>query len=250
MTDKPFDFEKIKLTVQRISQTRFVLAISLIVTGIVFILNPEQSVENMGRDLAFCMVFAAGAMIIAKIAAKERFVRFLPALILLAAGGLMCFYPDNLSAYFRLLLALLIIINGAINLLDILGLTQPRKIIAALRVKVEAFFTRLKKPKELVEGMEEEAGKFMNPLYKIVSESKWHKVVYFTTNFLAVILGVLLLFQPDLSITIFGLIIIYTGISDLVMAFKTRKMSKDLRNKEHRKTMPEEPDEREKKAEG
>ena len=58
-----------------------------------------------------------------------------------------------------------------------------------------------------------------------------HKAVYFAINLLAVILGVMLLVRPNISITIFGVIMIYAGSSNLVMAFRTRKISKELRNK-------------------
>ena len=51
-------------------------------------------------------------------------------------------------------------------------------------------------------------------------------------NLLSVILGVLLLVKADLSITVFGLIFVYVGISDFVMAFRTRKVSEKLRNGE------------------
>ena len=231
LTKKTIDFEKIMRTVERISQNRFIIAIFLVIDGFVFLFNPAESVENMGRAIAGSMVLAAGAMIIAKIVAKERFVRFLPALILLAAGVLMYFYPNFLSAYFRLLLALVIVIQGTINLLDVLGLTQAREFVTALRDKAVKFFSRIKNPKQIDEGMEGEAGKILNPLYKIVSESKWHKAVYFAINLLAVILGVMLLVRPNISITILGVIMIYAGSSNLVMAFRTRKISKELRNK-------------------
>ncbi len=121
--------------------------------------------------------------------------------------------------------------NGTINLLDILGLTQAREFVTALKDKAEKFFSRIKSPQAIEEGMEGEAGKILNPLDKIISESNRHKAVYFTINLLAVILGVMLLVRPNLSITIFGLIMIYAGSSNLVMAFRTWKISKDLRDK-------------------
>ncbi|MBR7174211.1 MAG: hypothetical protein IKD50_07270, partial [Clostridia bacterium] len=86
---KKIDLEKTVQTIERISQNRLILAIFLVIDGIVFLANPEQPVEEMGRSVAICMALAAGAMIIAKIVAKERLIRFIPALILLAAGGLM-----------------------------------------------------------------------------------------------------------------------------------------------------------------
>ena len=229
---KKIDLEKTVQTIERISQNRLILAIFLVIDGIVFLANPEQPVEEMGRSVAICMALAAGAMIIAKIVAKERLIRFIPAFILLAAGGLMYFYPDVLSAYFRLLLALVIIINGALNLLDVMGLSRAREMLTALRDKAAKFFSRVKTPKTFDDGIDEQANKYFRPLQKIVSESEGHKAVYFVVNLLSVILGVLLLVKADLSITVFGLIFVYVGISDFVMAYRTRKVSEKLRNGE------------------
>ena len=236
-----FNLEKTVQTIERISQNRLILALFLVIDGIVFLSNPEQPVEEMGCSIAICMVFAAGAMIIAKIVAKERLVRFIPALILLAAGGLMYYYPDVLSAYFRLLLALVIIINGLLNLFDILGLSRAQEMVTALRDKITEVFSRVKTPKDLDNGIDEQGNRYLRPLQKIVSESKRPKTVYFATNLLSVILGVLLLVQPNLSITVFGLIFVYVGISDFVMVFRTRKISEKLKNGKYREILFEEP---------
>lgn len=242
MKKASFDLEKTLKMVERISQNRLILALFLVVDGILFLANPEQPVEGMGQSIAICMILAAGAMIVAKIVAKERLVRFIPALLLLAAGVLMYFYPDVLSAYFRLLLALVIIINGLLNLFDLLGLGRARETVTALRDKITSLFSRVKTPKDLDNGIDEQGNRYLRPLQKIVSESKGLKAVYFVTNLLSVSLGVLLLVQPNLSITAFGLIFIYVGISDFVMVFRTRKISEKLRNREFRDILFEEPE--------
>lgn len=242
MKKASFDLEKTLKTIERISQNRLILALFLVVDGILFLTNPAQPVEGMGQSIAICMVFAAGAMIVAKIVAKEHLVRFIPALLLLAAGVLMYFYPDVLSAYFRLLLALVIIINGLLNLFDLLGLGHARETVTTLRDKITSLFSRVKTPKDLDNGINEQSNRYLRPLQKIVSESKGRKPVYFVTNLLSVSLGVLLLVQPNLSITAFGLIFIYVGISDFVMVFRTRKISEKLRNREFRDILFEEPE--------
>jgi uncharacterized membrane protein HdeD (DUF308 family) len=245
-----FDLEKTVRTVEQISRNRLILAIFLVVDGIIFLMNPEQPVENMGRTLAICMVFAAGAMIFSKIVAKERFISFLPALLLLTAGGLLYFFPDALSAYFRLILALVIIINGAVNLSGVLGLGRVQDSVVAFKSKLEKIFSKVKTTKELEDGMEEQTNKYLRPLHQIVSESERNKAFFFVTNLLSVILGVLLLVRPDMSITIFGIVFIYVGINDFVMAFRTRKISEKLRDKKFREILFEETDEHENRAEG
>jgi uncharacterized membrane protein HdeD (DUF308 family) len=244
MKKKGFDLEKTVLLLGRISRNRLILAVLLVVDGIVFLANPEQPVEEMGRTIAITMAFAAAAIIIPKIVAKERFVRFIPAFLLLAAGGLMFFYPDVLSAYFRLLLALVIIINGSINLLNVLGLSREQEIVVSFRDKITRLFSRIKSPKDLEEGIDEQASKYFRPLQKIISETEGHKIFYLATNVLAVILGALLLIKPDLSITVFGLIFIYVGISDFVMVYRTRKISEKLRDKKYREILLEDSEER------
>ena len=252
MKNTKIDLEKTVRIIERISQNRLILAIFLVVDGIIFLMNPEQPVENMGRTVATCMVFAAGAMIFSKIVAKEPFARFLPALLLLAAGGLLYFFPDVLSAYFRLILALMIVINGAVNLSGILGLSRVKDSIVAFKDKIGKAFARVKTSKELEDGMDEQANRYIRPLHQIVSESEGNNTFFFATNLLSVILGLLLLFWPNMSITIFGIVFIYVGINDFLMAFRTRKVSEKLRNKEYREILlgDEKADEHENQAEG
>lgn len=244
------DIEKTVLTVERISRNRMILAIALTVDGFMFLLNPGQTVEGMGRAIAITMLLAAGAMIITKITVKEPFVRFLPALILLAAGGLLYFFPKGLSAYFRLFLALLIIINGVVNLLSVLGLNSAKGILVTVEDKAQRAFSRLNSPKDLENGLQEQTKRYIRPLHQVVSESKGHKAVTVVTNLFSVILGVLLLVKADLSITIFGVIFIYVGFSDFLLAFRTRKISEKLRDKKYMEILLEETDEHENQAEG
>lgn len=249
MKKTPIDIEKTALLVERISRNRLILAIALIVDGILFLLNPGKTVEGMGRAIAISLLLAAGVMIIAKISVKEPFSRFLPALILLAAGGLMYFFPDVISAYFRIILALLIIINGSVNLLSILGLSRAQGILVTLKDRADSLRSRLKKPKDFENGIQEQTKRYIRPLYQVVSESEGHKVVSIVTNVFTVILGILLLVKADLSITIFGVIFIYVGFSDFLLAFRTRKISEKLRDKQFREILIEEADENENQAE-
>ena len=244
------DIEKTALMVERIARNRMILAIALTVDGIMFLMNPGKTVEGMGRAIAITMLLVAGAMIITKITVKEPFVRFVPVLILLAAGGLMYFFPEGLSAYFRLLLALLIIVNGIVNLLSFLGLSSAQGILVTVEDKAQKTFSRLKSPKDLGNGLQEQTNRYIRPLHQIVSESEGHKAVSVVTNLLSVLLGVLLLVKADLSITIFGVIFIYVGISDFLLAFRTRKISEKLRDKKYREILFEETDEHGNQAEG
>ena len=240
------DLEKTVHMVEQVSRNRLILAIFLVVDGVIFLMNPERPVEDMERAVALCMILTAGAMIIAKITARERFSSFLPALLLLAAGGLMHFFPDALSAYFRLMLALLIVINGSLNLLSILGLNRAKETLAAMESKGKNALSRLKKSKDLENGFQEQTKKYLRPLHQVVSETEGHKVVSFVTNLLSVILGVLLLVQANISITVFGLIFIYVGISDFLLAFGTRKIAQKLRDRKFKEILFEETDEHEK----
>lgn len=244
------DIEKTALMVERISRNRLILAIALVVDGVLFLLNPGQTVEGMGRAIAITMMLAAGTLIITKISVKEPFVRFLPALILLAAGGLLWFFPEKLSASFRFLLALLIIINGIVNLMSILGLSHTQDILATLDEKARKAFSRIKNSEDLENGLQEQTRRYMRPLHQVVSESEGHKAGSVVINLLSVILGVLLLVKADISITIFGIIFIYVGISDFLLAFKTRKISEKLRDKQYKEILFEETDGHENQAEG
>jgi uncharacterized membrane protein HdeD (DUF308 family) len=243
MKKTTIDIEKAAHTVEQISKNRLILAILLVVDGIIFLINPGQPVEGMGRAVATSIMIAAGALIISKIAAKERFVNFLPALILLAAGALMYFFPHVFSAYFRIIIALFITINGVVNLSGVLGLGRVHGFLVTFNSKASDLSSKVKTPEELNNGFDGQAEKYMRPLHKIVSESQGNKAVFFATNLLSVILGVLLLVKPDLSITIFGVIFIFVGVNDFLLAFRTRKISEKLRDKKYREILFEETDE-------
>jgi ABC-type multidrug transport system fused ATPase/permease subunit len=144
------------------------------------------------------------------------------------------------------MLALLIVINGSLNLLSILGLNRAQETLAAMESKGKNALSRLKKSKDLENGFQEQTKKYLRPLHQVVSETEGHKVVSFVTNLLSVILGVLLLVQANISITVFGLIFIYVGISDFLLAFGTRKIAQKLRDRKFKEILFEETDEHEK----
>ena len=247
---KKINLEKIVHVIEQVMKNRLIIAIMLIVDGIVFLMNPEQPVENMGRTLAVSMAFAAAVMIFARIVAKERFVRFIPALILLALGGLMYFFPDMLSAYFRLILALVIIMNGIVNLLSVLGVNYSQGFFGILDGKVRNAASKIKSPKEMEEGFDEQAVKYLNPLQRIVSASKGNKTVFFITSLLSILLGLLVLIKPDVSISVFGVIFLYIGVCDFLLAFRTQGVSAKLREKKYREILFDPNDVNENRPEG
>jgi len=237
MEKKRFSIEKIVHWVERVAQNRMIIALLLVVDGILFLMNPEEPVENMGRTLAITMVFAAAVMIFARIVAKDRFRRFIPALILLAVGGVMYFFPQALSAYFRLILALAIMMTGIVNLLDILGVNYKQGTMGNVEGKVRNVVSKVKTTKELDEGFDEQALRYVRPLNQVVSATKGHRTIFFITSLLSVLLGALLLIKPDLSITIFGVIFVYVGISDFLLAYRAGKISQKLREKKYREIL-------------
>ena len=243
MEKKTVDIEKITHRVEQVVQNRLIIAILLIVDGVVFLMNPGKTVEEMGRAIAISMALAAAAMVITRIAAKERFVRFLPVLILLAAAGLMYFFPAFLSGCFRIILALLIIINGIVNLFNILGVNYSQGVFGTVEGTVRTAASKVKRSKELEEGIQEQTKKYLRPIHQIVSETKGHKTVFIVTNILSVILGVLMLAKPDLSISIFGAIFIYVGFSDFLLAFRAKKIAEKLRDKKFREILFDETNE-------
>lgn len=237
MEKKTGKLEKIVRFIERVAQNRLIIAILLVVDGFLFLMNPEQPVEGMGRTLAITMVFAAAVMIFARIVAKERFARFLPALLLLAVGGLMYFFPQALSAYFRLILALLIMMNGIVNLLGVLGVNYSQGVFGTVEGRVRKAVSRVKTTKELDEGFDEQAARYLSPLQRIVTGAKGNKVFFFVLSLLSVLLGLFLLVKPDLAITIFGVIFILVGISDFLLAYRTMKVSEKLHDKRFREIL-------------
>lgn len=85
--------------------------------------------------------------------------------------------------------------------------------------------------KDLYEGVEKQKERFMNPLKNVVGKTNKSSILYIVTNAASIILGILLLMFSSISMIACGIIFIYTGTSDLLIAMRTMNVSKKIKEK-------------------
>lgn len=215
-----------------IMRNKLIIAIFLIVDGITFILNPNTSLAGMARNIIIIVLLASFSTMITNICAKPRDMKSIIISAVIVLIGIITFiYPDLISAYIQVLFALFIIYDGVMNILNTLHFNKFSGYTQAIAEKFDKIINRKNANKNFNEGIEEQKEKFINPLKNIVNKTNKSSVLYIITNIASIILGMLLLLFSNISIVVWGIIFIYTGISDLLVAMKTMDISKKIKEK-------------------
>ena len=220
--------------VDAIMRNRLIIAIFLIVDGITFLLNPSTSLTGMTRNIIIFVLLASFSTLITNIYSKTKDTKSIVMSIVIIVIGIIAFiYPDAISAYVQILFALFIIYDGLINILNTLNLNQLSGRTQAIAEKFNNIISHNHEDvtKNFEEGMEEQKEKFMNPLKNIVNKTNKSSILYIIINIASVVLGVQLLMFSNVSIIVWGVIFIYTGISDLLVAMRTMNISKKIKEK-------------------
>lgn len=77
----------------------------------------------------------------------------------------------------------------------------------------------------------EQANKFINPINDVIGKIGVESIIYLIFNIISVILGILLFTNDNITIFICGFILIYTGIFDIFMYLKSRKLARRINKK-------------------
>lgn len=234
-------------------RNRLIIAFFLIVDGITFILNPDTTLSGMAQNIILLILLAAFSVFITNLSAKTKDVKTIViSLIIIALGAVFYFYPDFIAGYMQLLLALFIIYNGITNIANVLNFNDKlSKYTNAISNKYDKIFSRKssnKKSKErdekfkeiddnINQGLEDQKEKLVSPLKNIVSKASEHSVLYVIANAASVILGVILLVLPGVSMVVWGIIFIYTGLPNLFAAMKSMHLLKKLKEKKFKEIL-------------
>lgn len=258
MAKKKLDLEKtakkaegIINNVTTIMQNRLIIAFFLIIDGITFMLNPENTLNGMAQNIMLIVILATASIFLANIAAKPRNKKTIfISLAVLILAGIMWLFPDFVAAYMQLALALLIISSGVVNIVSILNLTDK---VSRFTRPIKEKFAKFKEKraaksskkliteddkahfkdveKDLNNGLEEQATKLLTPLQSMVDKSSKSAVLFVITNAISVIFGIILLVYPDASITLWGLIFLYTGLTNLFASMKAMDVFTKIKEK-------------------
>jgi len=256
---KKIDFDKVIKKVEDISskvdiimRNGLIIAFFLIVDGITFILNPDTTLSGMARNIILLVLLAAFSVLITNLAAKTRDKRTViisTAIIIL--GIVFYIYPDFISAYIQLLLALFIIYNGVVNIAGALNSDRLSKYVQTITEKYNKIANRKEDSKQkkerkekfkeidnnINEGLEQQKDKLISPLVNIMNKTSGSSILYIIANSASIVLGIILLIFPDVSMMMWGIIFLYTGLPNLFAAMKTMELSKKIKEKRFREIL-------------
>lgn len=221
-----------------IMRNKLIIAIFLIVDGITFIMNPNNSLAEMARNIILLVLLASFSSLITNIAAKPKDLKsIIVSIVITVIVIILYIYPDLISAYIQLVFALIIIFDGVINIFNALNLNKLSGYTQGIAKKFNGMVNNKNVDKNFNEGIEEQKEKLMNPLKNIVGKTNKSSILYIIANIASIILGILLIVFSDISMTLWGIIFIYTGFSDLLGAMRTMNISKKIKEKKFKEIL-------------
>ena len=224
--------EGISNKVNVIMRNKLIIAIFLIVDGIIFIFNPNNSLAEMARKVILIVLLASFSTLIANIASETKDLKSIIISIVITLTVIILYiYPDLISAYIQLVFDIIIVFDGVINILNALNLNKLSEYTQKIAKKYDNIVNNKKTDKNFKDGMEEQKERLINPLKKIVGKTNKFSILYIIANIASVILGVVLIVCPNISMIVWGIIFIYTGTSDLLIAMRTMNISKKIKEK-------------------
>ena len=237
--------------VTAIMQSGLIIAFFLIIDGITFILNPENTLRGMAQNIILIVVLAVASIFLSSIFAKPKNRKtIIISLLVLITAIIFWIFPDLIAAYLWLALSLLIIGNGLFNIANLLKFTEKiSKFTRPLKEKITRIKEKRKAKKsksllaesdrkqfkgvdqDLNKGLEEQATKLLNPFQNMVEKSSKSAVLFIIANTISVIFGLVLLIYPDTSITLWGVIFLYTGLTSFIAGLKAMQIFKKIKEK-------------------
>lgn len=233
--------ENISNKVDVIMRNKLIIAIFLIVDGITFLMNPNNSLADMARNVILLVLLASASTLITNIASKTKDLKsIIISIVITIIVIILYIYPDLISAYIQLVFALIIIFDGVINLLNALHLNKLSAYTLGIAKKFDDFVHHKNTNKDFNEGIEQQKEKLISPLKNIVGKTNKSSILYIIANIASIILGILLIVFSNISMVVWGLIFIYTGISDLLVAMRTMNISKKIKEKKFKEILYDE----------
>ena len=247
--------EDITGKVDVIMKNRLIIALFLIVDGITFLLNPDTTLGGMAQNIILLVLIAALSIFVTNLASKTKDTKtILMSLAILIVGVIFYFNPEPIAGYIQLLLALFIIYDGVSNIANTLNLSRLTMLTQNVANKFNKLTERQKAKQEnaakaarnekfkevdqtINDSLEEQGKKMLSPLENIVSKTSGSSKLFIAANILSVILGLILLIFPGVSMMMWGLIFLYTGIPNLMAAAKTMNLTQKIRERKFKEIL-------------
>lgn len=240
MKNKYFNgvIEKIENTTKKIDvimRNRLIIASFLIIDGVNFILNPTRSISDMARLVALFVFVASATAIITNISSKQKDLKsIIISTISIMISIVIFIFPRAMALHLRIILSLFIIFNGLINIFNVLKLDKVSSYIINVENKIKDIVHKRKIEENFEKGIKEQTKRITKPLNEFmdITNKISYSYLYLVINTISIILGIVLLIWSDITIVIWGVIFIFIGISDFLMAAKSMNISKKLKEKD------------------
>ena len=238
-----FDEAKIKIEdmsnkINIIMRNRLIIAILLIVDGINFILNPNGSMRDMARGIALVVLIGSFTLLITNLFSKNKSIKtIIISLFVIIVCAISIIYPNFIANYIKFILALIIIFNGILNVLNILKLDKLKLYTFYFEKKFKGLIHEANISQEFEDGVKEQTDRIINSVNDVVKKSNKNSYFSLIVNIISIVLGVLLFILPNITVITFGVIFLYTGILDFAMVFKSRNIDKKIKDKKFKEIL-------------
>lgn len=238
-----FDEAKVKIEdmsnkVNIIMRNRLIIAILLIVDGINFILNPNGSMRDMSRGIALVVLIGLFTLLMTNLFSKDKSIKtIIMSLVVIVICVVSIIFPNFIANYIKFILALIIIFNGVLNVLNILKLDKLKLYTFYFEKQLKGFIHEANISQEFEDGVKEQTDRIINSVNDVVKKSNKNSYFSLIVNIISIILGVLLFVLPNITVITFGVIFVYTGVLDFAMVFKSRNIAKKIKDKKFKEIL-------------
>lgn len=217
--------------IESIMHNRLFLAIFMIIDGICFIINPEDKMEFTAIFVGLCVFLTASGVLITNIKSKYKDIKSITiAGIMIIFSVFAIIYPSLLAMNIRIILAIFIILNGLINISNTLRIDKISSHLSNTENKIKNDFAKYEKEMDLnKDSILQEVEKVTNPVNSFIDKVSSKSILYFILNGISIILGLFLFTAANLTLVVCGVILVYTGLSDLLMLAKSINLATRLK---------------------
>lgn len=220
--------------IDNIMHKRLIVAVFMIVEGFDYIIHSNKTTISMSRGVGEAVFLAALFILITNIADKKRDLKsILFPIFMMLFSGFIYLNPKMFSYNIRILLALLIIFNALINIFNIRKLNKVSASLSYVDKKIKGKLEQDNNSKKYDKGVIlRKASRFLDPLGNLIEKANKHYHLYMMLNNISIFLGILLLTKDNITVVVCGIIFIYTGIFDLLMFFRSFRLSRKSKETE------------------
>ena len=214
--------------IDTVMNSRLIIAIFMIVDGIGYIIDNNRTMESMSKGVGESVFLASLTILITNITTNKRDFKSIAFPInMMIFSGVIYLFPKNFSFNIRVLIAIIIIFNALINIFNIRKLDRLSASLSYTQKKLKKELEQDEKSKEFDKGVIlRKISKLLDPVGNLIEKANTNVHLYIMLNNVSIILGVLLLLNDNITVVVCGIVLIYTGIFDLLMFLRSVRLAR------------------------